>query len=140
MKYSFLSLNAAAKAFGKPVEEIATMLESIVSHDEVEKLIRAWLRSVRYESDGSYLYRPLRAVYPTFFVYEESTDYGDTCKVLTADYSVSDEGKLIVGEPVEVRVEIKYVAVAQGTESNKQLRNITIGSMREAKIDENGMV
>jgi hypothetical protein len=142
MKFSFLSLRETAKALKKPIQETATLLqEAEVSHDDTEKALRVWCRGNRYAPDGTYLGRYLRAVYNSFFIYEESSDYGDTSRIFQASYSVDDAGALTVGDIIEVRVEVKYVPVEQSIlESAKPVREATVGAFREAKIGDDGLI
>lgn len=142
MKFSFLSLREAASAFKKPVTEMAGLLrEAEVSHDETEKALRVWCHTNRYLPNGTYISRYLRAVYNSFFIYEESSDYHDTSRIYQASYAVDEAGVVTIGESVEVRVEVKYVAVSQpALESSREVREATVGSMREAKIGDDGLI
>ena len=140
MKFTFLSLREAATRLKKPVPEMQQMLEAEVSHDQIETALRNHLRANRYAPDGSYQYRYLRAVYDSSFVWEESGDDGVE-RLYRADYSMDENGAITVGTGVEVRVEVKFTPVAQAmSESAKPMRAITIGSMREAKIGDDGLI
>lgn len=130
MKLKFFALREAARAFKKPLAEAQTILEADVSHDETATALRNHLRVNRH-SDGCYSWKYLRAVYDTFFVYEESDDNG-VDRLWRADYSITDTGTLTVGTAVEVRAEVKYVALdAAVAESKKPIHEAFIGAIKE---------
>ena len=137
MKRKFLSARETARVLGKTLTQtIAHFEEASQSHDEIETALRNHLRAAR--GDGSY--RWLRAVYDSFFVWEQ-TDENSVERLYRADYSVDDDGAITVGVSSEVRMEVKFVPVAQAvSESAKTARELQMGSMREAKIGDDGMV
>ena len=137
MKRKFLSARETARSLGKTLPQtLAHFEEAEQSHDEIESALRNHLRTTR--GDGSY--RWLRAVYDSFLVWEESGDDGAE-RLYRADYSMNDAGAITLGAAGEVRMEVKFVPVAQAvSESAKTTREIRLGSMREAKIGPDGMV
>ena len=137
MKRKFLSARETARVLDQTLTQtLAHFEEAAQSHDETEAALRNHLRATR--GDGSY--RWLRAVYDSFFVWEESGNDGIE-RLYRADYSIDDAGEVTIGAAGEVRMEIKFVPVAQAvSESAKTTREIRLGSMREAKIGPDGMV
>ncbi|RYG57252.1 hypothetical protein EON80_28490, partial [bacterium] len=142
MKLSYLSLLETARALKKPLKETAALLqEAEISHDDTERALRAWCRTNRYKPDGTSIYRYVRAVYSDFFIFEESVDYGETSAIFQAPYAVDEAGALTVGDPFEVRIEVKYIPVAKAiSESIRPLHESARGSFREAKIGDDGLI
>lgn len=143
MKF-FGSLREAARILKKSLPETKALLEASrvqeadQSHDQIETAIRNHLRANRFRGDGSYSYKWLRATYDAFFVYEESDDNG-VDRLYRADYSIDANGALTVGNSVEVRMEVKYVALnATITEARRPVREVFTGKIQEKAIRDDG--
>lgn len=94
------------------------------SHDATRRALSAAIRAERSRDDATYIYRYVRDVYDTWFVYEES-DLDGLERLYRAAYSLDNTGAALIGTPVEVRIETSYVDVdapvseAQRTEAKK---------------------
>ena len=90
------------------------------------------------QPDGTYVYRWLRAVYDTFFVWEQCDEDG-VDHLFRADYALADDGALTVSGTVEVRMEVKYVPLnASIAEARKPIRETRVGIIRESSIPDAG--
>ncbi len=137
MKF-FGSLREAARVMKKSVPEAAAILEADQSHDQIETALRNHLRANRVQGDGSCCYRWLRAVYDTFFVWEQCDDDG-VDHLYRADYALADDGTLTVSGAVEVRMEVKYVPLnALVAEAQKPIHETRIGVIQEKAIRADG--
>lgn len=121
--------------------EARSLLEAEFSHDQTRSAIYASLRANRYRADGSYLYRYIRAVYPTYFVYEQTDDNG-TDRLYKADYVIGADGKATLSAGVEVIEQVTYEPVAApvatlAESGTRRIEEQTI-SLRESFLDENG--
>lgn len=121
--------------------EACSLLEAEFSHDQTRSAIYAALRVNRYRADGSYLYRYIRAVYPAFFIYEQTDDNG-TDRLYKADYTIGVDGKATIGAGIEVIEQTSYEPVAAPTATlaesgTRHIEEQTI-SLREKFLDPNG--
>lgn len=89
------------------VTEAQRLLEEDLSFNDRERAIRAALKG-----RAPFGYCWLRDVYDDRVVFElEATGDGATSKLYQADYSMTDTGVVTLGEPVEVRIETRYVPI-----------------------------
>lgn len=136
MKLNFFALREAARALKKPLSEAQTILEADLSHDETATALRNYLRV--HSRDLPYSWKYVRAIYDTYFVYEESGENG-VDRLWRADYALDENGTLTVGTPLEVSVEVKYVTVdvpavvdATVAEAQKPIHEAFIGAIKES--------
>jgi hypothetical protein len=89
------------------------LIEAEISHDETRRVLYNALRANRYQPDGTYIYRYLRDVYESYCIYEQCIDGVD--RLFKCAYSIDENGAATLGDPTEVRLEIKYVELPVAT-------------------------
>lgn len=97
-----------AKASEAAVSEAWRLLEEDLSFNDRERAIRAALKA---RTPFGYCW--LRDVYDDRVVFElEATGDGAASKLYQSTYAMTDAGVVTLGEPVEVRIETRYVPIS----------------------------
>ncbi|MHB1131662.1 MAG: hypothetical protein ACYC4L_04670 [Chloroflexota bacterium] len=114
--------------------EARALLEAELSYSQREGLLRAAIQDSLGEPK-KWIW--LRDIFDDWAVYEDSTQ--NALRLYKVSYSILD-GKVTLGEPIEVRVETKYVAIGQQTESADVELTGDLVPLVEKALGKNGTV